>query len=328
MPQVLTYRKNNRPPLTTLILTWVLIMSLGSVSFAVVNGEQHLDNKQLDAVGAFSKTAWLGVQVGIGEPAHEHNWFGAATLISPRHIITARHLLPSKGIPKRNSMAVRFRRTPDGSTGDVEDGPDSFYHVRIMRWIMPKQGGDLVIGVLDSEVTHIKPMPILLDIPENKPFAGWIAGWGSTNRQVGASGPRRRLLAGPNILMRRSTSILLGWFEVERPAPSPSTPNNKDKPAPKRPKPQIKESPFAVPNMHDSGGAMLAQTADGRLALVGVITTYHGGVWLGHYTDDAKLPITEFASEVLSSDALQFAKVAQPGSAEAQPTPVQPDTSK
>lgn len=283
--------------LLSLLFVTLLLLACGVLAppaSAVVNGEPMPDNKALDAVGAFSLTGWMGVNVGAGHAQQQNNWFGAATLVSPRHIITARHVVGKH--PKPGQYVVRFRRKPDGSLGSLKQGPDSYEQVRVMRWEFSKTGGDVALGVLEHEVTHIPPMPIAWDLPENEPFDGMVAGWGSINRQVGASGPRIELRAGDNVLIRTGRSIHIQKFPVKN-----EEVGKKDDGTPIT-KPLVKKGDVAVPNMHDSGGALIVKMPDGRLMLAGVISTYRGGTWLGQFADDKDFPLKPWASGGEKSD--------------------------
>lgn len=272
---------------TSLLIT---VVTLTAPARAVIYGEKMDDDPRLDAVCAVSRATSLGIKVGVGEPKHQHSWPGCGVLISPRHVITARHLLPKNPkVMERVAMAVRFRRHEDGSLGSTTKPADSYTQVRVMRWFVPKQG-DVALGVLEREVTHIEPMPMLWDVPQDQPFKGMIAGWGSENPVIGKGHPRLGLRAGPNTLMRRGDNILILQFPTER----KETGKNKEG------QPIIqnvaKDEGVAMPNMHDSGGAMIAVSPDGKLGLVGIIATYRLGTWLGQYVDDEDFPLKDWAT--------------------------------
>lgn len=272
-----------------LVITCVLFAAGSGQAWAVINGEAMADDKRLDAVCAVSHTNWLGIKVGAGEPAKQHNWFGTGILISPKHIVTARHLIPKGNNAKKvGFMAARFRRKPDGSLGSKTKPADSYVNVRIMRWFVPEQG-DVAIGVLEHEVEHIEPMPILWDVPENQPFKGLIAGWGSTHRFIGNGSPRPGLRVGPNEFVRQGNAIGILNFPTERKVVG----KNKDgKPIMRN----VAVGDVAMPNMHDSGGALLAVSPQGELRLVGVISSYRVGTYLGQYQDDDKFPLKAWAA--------------------------------
>lgn len=260
-------------------------------TWAVIYGEKMEDDKRLDAVAAFGRANWLGIQVGAGQPQKQHNWFGCAVLISPRHIVTARHLLNTKDnrTLQPGFMAVRFRRHEDGTLGSRNQPADTYTNVRIQRWYLPEQG-DVALGLLEREVTHIEPMPMVWDLPEDQPFKGLVAGWGSESPTIGDKGPRHGLRVGPNVLMRQGRIIRILQFPVER----KEVGQRKDgQPILKA---VAKDDGVAMPNMHDSGGALIAVSPDGKLGLVGIIASYQSGTWLGQYAEDDQFPLKDWAS--------------------------------
>jgi hypothetical protein len=252
----------------------------GGPAAAIVNGvEPDLEDHRFDAIGAFSRTAWL--QIGGGdEPDHQHNWFGAATLIAPNKIITARHLLPAKGMPRPAQFIVRFRRHLDGTLGSIEAGPQSYHQVRIIGWLVAREV-DLAIGILEDPVEHIEPIRLSTGPMDFHEQPGYLAGWGSHSPWISMSWPRKRLMVGENkltLLIAANIVVVSDW--------STETRNwRKDKETGKWiTKPHV-TTEAAVPNMYDSGGAMLLEDEKKRLHLVGVITTYKTGVWV---SDDAQ----------------------------------------
>ncbi|HEX7009060.1 MAG TPA: hypothetical protein VF184_03705, partial [Phycisphaeraceae bacterium] len=129
-----------------MVLAILLAGVLSGPGWAIVHGQEPAEgDTRFDAVAALSLTHWLHADSGRkntgrknrNEKDYVHNWFGAATLIAPDRIVTAKHLLPKGNrLPRPGQFSVRFRRRPDGGLGRVADGPESFYHVRVMRWVI------------------------------------------------------------------------------------------------------------------------------------------------------------------------------------------------
>ncbi|MFZ4572954.1 MAG: hypothetical protein ACOYN0_01070 [Phycisphaerales bacterium] len=135
------------------------LMLLPARAEAIIGGSVvPQEESRYDAVAAFTLEQWRDLNVPTGN----------AVLIAPDRVVMPRHLINSTftqagsadGTP--GAYVVRFRVNPDGSRGSI-NSPASFYHVRIARWITPtgrSAADDIVIGVLETPVTHITPMPI------------------------------------------------------------------------------------------------------------------------------------------------------------------------
>ncbi|MFP4145790.1 MAG: hypothetical protein ACLFV3_11675 [Phycisphaeraceae bacterium] len=252
-------------------------------AWALVNGEAPAgDERQFDAVGAFSRSKWI---LPGGE--QEHRWFGAATLVAPDRILTARHLLPDGQAPdKPGQFAVRFRRRPDGGLGSKQAGAESYHHVRITRWKLAPRG-DLAIGYLEDPVTHIRPMPVRLEPLELDGEPGQLAAWGSESRWMGEAAPRRGLRVGETRLQHERGGGMVRFVDWRA--------RRKQKGTDDAGRPVFKpwiSSDAAVPNMYDSGGAVLVKR-DGRWQLAGIVSTYTHGTWLAPFADRAGFPLAE-----------------------------------
>ena len=272
-------------PFPTAGLVLVTFALAVTPSQAIINGsEPDPKDRRFDAGGAFSRTAWLtaGTQ---RRAAHAHNWFGAATLIAPDTIVTARHLLPRDREPKLGEFSVRFRRHLLGGLGRKKAGPDSYHQVRIVRWIKAMED-DLAIGILGKPVLHIQPIPVDLRQQAITNVPGHLAGWGSESRWLGVPVPRRRLMIGGNrfTVTADDAKVLITDITTEERAWK----QNQKSGAWKRR--HFVTSDAAVANQFDSGGAMLVEADDGSLRLVGVITSPRSGLWLGHFAHSGLFP--------------------------------------
>ena len=157
---------------------------------AIVNGIDPGEDPTYDAVAGFSKTIWIDGTI------YEHNMFGSATLIEPGKVILAGHLLPSTYGPNKQpdpgQFSVRFRRRVDGGIGTQNDGWESYHQVKINSFIFPEReiSGDIVIGILESDVTHITPIVYdpAFTVDLNTPVV--VAGWGFENYSISIRGGR------------------------------------------------------------------------------------------------------------------------------------------
>lgn len=281
--------KTSAEPTTHLFLVVVSALAIAALmappSHAIINGkEPESEDRRFDAVGAFSRTDWLtaGKQRNA---THAHNWFGAATLISPNTIITARHLLPNNREPKPGEFSVRFRRHVLGGLGRKKGGANSYHHVRVVRWIKAVEG-DLAIGILKKPVLHIQPIQIDLRQQALVNVIGLLAGWGSESRWLGVPVPRRHLMIGENRFAVSADDAKVIVLDI-------TTENRVWKRDRKRgtwKRKYFVTSDSAVANRFDSGGAMLVEANDKSLRLVGVITSPRGGMWLGHYGHSGLFP--------------------------------------
>ena len=266
-------------------LSLLIVGVLTSVSWGIVGGEPRADDRRLDAVAALSRSEWIR-PMGDKSPKaqHRHNWPGAATLIAPDKIVTARHLLPRGRLPKAGEYSVRFRRRADGGLGSVADGADSFEHIGVKSWVYA-EGSDIAVGTLGKPVDHIQPINVDFSGEPLKEQEGLVAGWGSESPWQGDAGPRKQLMVGPNRFTRgegdRSIRIVDYQTQSRERGVDPKTK------APRTARYITDTS--AVPNVHDSGGAMLLEDEEGRLRLIGVITTYTGGVSLASLREDQTL---------------------------------------
>lgn len=266
----------------------VLVLAMSpAVSWAMVNAEEPAeDDRRFDAVGAFSRAHWLGL-FPHHENARDHTWVGAATLIAPDRVITAKHLFPGNRTPDRGAIAIRFRRHVDGTLGSRQAGPQSYHHVRVVRWLVHEQA-DLAIGILEEPVTHIEPIRVWLD---PQPYLGreaWLAGWGSQSHWQGNAGPRNALRVGKNRVQRVPNHPFIRIIDYTTENREQS--RNEETGEVVR-KPYI-TSEATVPNMHDSGGAILLEDEQGNLHLAGVIFTYVAALSVEHHFDATALGIT------------------------------------
>lgn len=289
----------------TVLLTLLCCLTTQPV-WGIINGEPPTeDDRRFDAVCAFSYRKWIEPRPkpnpntqgqtsenNVAKKTQPRNaWFGAATLVSPDLIVTARHLLSKGRAPRPGVMAVRFRRKLDGSLGSKEAGEGSYFHVRIKGWKLI-DGADLAVGQLVHPVTHIQPIPIDFDVEPFERRPGYVAGWGSESNWVGQAQPRRQLMIGKTTLTRTAASnaVRIDEFKTE------ARDWRKDKQTGQWIKKPYVISEAGAPNMHDSGGAMLIEDDKGQLKIIGVISSYGGGSWLGKYRGqpETRLPGAEF----------------------------------
>jgi hypothetical protein len=228
-----------------------------SPALAIVGGHPPAaDDRRFDAVGAWSHAAWLG----LGDnPAHEHNWFGGATLIRPNIVATAKHI--ARDDRPAGTYAVRFRRRLDGGLGSKDAGVVSYHHALVARVV--HGAGDLALAWLVEPVTHITPIAVMqlgfIGL-QGQPYIH--GGWGQEGpgRQ---EGPRNQLM-----LCDQNTLLRVNGLSVSYPALLAGNP----------------PPPCAV-NRWDSGGAVLVEHEDDRLWLLATHHTYGGGPtlapWLG-----------------------------------------------
>jgi hypothetical protein len=164
--------------------------ALGVTSGTVVAN----DDRRFDAVAGVTLTQWRGI----------NNVFGNATLIAPDRVIMPRHLI-NRNYTNRRSVdgapteyTIRFRRALDGTVGNISN-PASFHHVRVREWIFPagrKESDDVVIGILESPVTHITPATVDLRTKPSKNAVVSIASWGPVANQTTTPVAKGTLLSG------------------------------------------------------------------------------------------------------------------------------------
>jgi hypothetical protein len=137
----------------------------------MVNGYQPApDDTRFDAVGAFGFTIWLN---GVSQ---QDNWWGGATLIAPDLVVTARHNLSSNPAQWTDgTYAVRFRRQLDGTLQHKAAGNVFPFLAPVREWVVPPTG-DIALGILQTPVTHIRPIAVDLSVPAWVRRSCWLAG--------------------------------------------------------------------------------------------------------------------------------------------------------
>ena len=234
---------------------------------AIVNGEAPAkDDTRFDAVASHR---WFNDV--FKDDATGTGWSGCAVLIAPDVVLTAKHVLIApraiESASKPGVFSVRFRRHTDGSVGNNKAGADSYHSVRVKEWI-DVGDADLAMGILEKEVTHIKPARILLDEKPFKDRVCILAGWGSTSRFKGSYGPRPGLHIGENTATTQGKSLR---FRTSR------TENRKNEFGILLP---YFIEDHAVVNNQDSGGSLFVFDEDGEPMLAGILATYQTAVWL------------------------------------------------
>lgn len=252
----------------SLAITWPLLLALLALPApALVNGTAPAeDDTTYDAVAALSRTDWLSTG---NRPRSEHKWFGAAVLVAPDVILTAKHLLPKnqQAWERPGLYSVRFRRHENGTLGSIEQSADSFHHARIVRWVVSDRF-DLALGILDHRVEHIAPVALALDAEPFEQHPAILAGWGSVSPWQDNPGPRIELRVGENTVTAQNNFLRIDSNRTEP----------REDPRGNRKNYIIDE--HAVVNMHDSGGSIFLKNEDDSVALAGIIATYSGGAWL------------------------------------------------
>lgn len=211
------------------------------------------EDVRFDAVGGFTLTQWQGA----------NNCFGNAVLVAPDRVILPRHLINSNYTsrlsidPPATDYVVRFRRRPDGGVGSASD-PSTFFHVRIASWVVHKDRksyADVVIGVLETPVTHITPMVVNFDAKVKRGrLAASVTSWGPD--ETGAKGTVRT----GAVVLSKITSTLVQW----------------------------REGVQAI--LHDSGAAITVSYRDGTERLVGFVTYSGGGVSVKKWKNSVIFP--------------------------------------
>lgn len=270
-------------------VAWMLLLCCVALpGRALVNGEAPAaDDTRFDAVGAWGHTARLNP--GRGHDA-EHQWYGAAVLIAPDVVLTAKHLLPNgvDNLPRRGTMTVRFRRHTDGSIGSEEGGARSYHQAVIERFVLCPDS-DLMLCILREPVEHIEPVQVDLSGDTHRETPVVLAGWGSTSVWRGNPGPRIELRVGENACRVGNGRATVLHYETE-PREKPNGTMS-----------AVITEERAVPNLYDSGGSIFIEDDEGNIRLVGIITTYSGGPWVGPYADNERFPL---GAAVQGSDAL------------------------
>lgn len=229
-----------RRALSFVVIT--LVLFLATPARAIIGGSVvDTNDARFDAVAGFTLDQWRNLNVPTGN----------AVLIAPDRVVLPRHLIndtfgnPASVDGAPSQYVVRFRVNPNGSRGSI-NSPSTFYHVRIASWIFPTKrtsSDDLVIGVLETPVTHITPMPI-----EWRPtlkrgkLAGSLLSWGPDEQ--GIKGQLRLGGISMNAIGSGTFSWQVGAYGV----------------------------------LNDSGAAAVMYDAQGRARLVGFITTPHAGI--------------------------------------------------
>lgn len=143
----------------TLILALLISLALSSPARAIIGGAVvSNDETRFDAVAGFTLDQWRNLNVPTGNAV----LIARDRVVLPRHLINSNFTTPGSVDGTPGAYVVRFRVHPDGTRGTINN-PATFYHVRIARWILPAnrtQADDMVIGVLETPITHITPMPI------------------------------------------------------------------------------------------------------------------------------------------------------------------------
>ena len=235
-------------------LTFIALLSMGEPVAAMVMGvPPQPGDRRFDAVGSFGFTGWLNGS------RFADNWWGAATLIAPDVVLTARHNLSSNPAEwTSGNYAVRFRSQPDGTIQHKAANGVYPFLAPVRQWIVPPSG-DIALRILQSPVSHIRPIPVDLgQLTVGQPIT--LAGWGSEAATF-VGNPRNQLLlvdttvtaTGPTFVGFPSAFVSGG--AATRPGP----------------------------NLHDSGGAILSFDARGNPVYRGLITTLGGGTGLEQY---------------------------------------------
>jgi hypothetical protein len=277
--------------MTNVLIPLLCVCLLALPAPALVNAQPpDEDDTRFDAVAAWGHTARL--YPGRGHDA-EHQWYGAAVLIAPDVVLTAKHLLPhgEDRLPRPGTMTVRFRRHADGTLGSKDNGADSYHQVAVERFVLCPDS-DLMLCILREPVEHIRPVELDLSDEASDEAGVVFAAWGSTSNWQGNGGPRHELRVGTNTarIGRGMVSLLAYETEARRK-------RNGDQG-------RYITDEHTVPNMFDSGGSIFREDDEGRVRLIGIIATYGGGTWLARYAEDERFPLV---AATRGADALREA---------------------
>jgi hypothetical protein len=273
-------------------ISLALWVALALPAAALVNGvAPDESDTRFDAIAAFSHSRWLGL-----EPEHsnakDHNWYGNATLIAPDVVILAKHLIKGNDEPPAGEYAVRFRRNPAGELATKQDPPGKYHNVKIKRFVTAPDA-DLALGILEEPVEHIEAIALGLDDQALDRAKVLIAGWGSENKFRGVGGPRKQLLLGGTIALRPAGAPVIRF-----PAGETETRDwREDKETGQMQQKPYVTSEYPVVNLYDSGGPILGMDEEGNVELIGIISTYGGGMALPPAADPDAFPLQQTAEK-------------------------------
>lgn len=206
---------------------------------------------------------------------------GSGTLISPHLVLMADHSLGQLQPGQNHAPFARFRRRPDGTIPANCNPPSDYHHVKIVDWIQ-LNGTDMVIGKLETPVTHIQPIPVRYILPTNPKIADeaqrpdvYIAGWGKYDDSPHPQGNCMHKLRYARAALAPITNYNTNEFSVVKLSliPIPGVPEP------------------AHGTLHDSGGPILLDDPVKGLQVLGTFHYSTGGpaVWGAFYSDPGAL---------------------------------------
>lgn len=256
---------------------------------AIVRGvEPPPESRRYDSIGALGFAARLGLDGPVPTPSD--TWHCTVTLIAPDRALTARHCLVdgATGAPVDvSTMAVLFRRNPDGTLGHTDmtlpdTGLSSFHRVRLRRAMLSTLA-DVAVVELATPVTHITPQPLALwGSSLQSGTRVTIAGWGREGDT------RADPQTGLHLCETTTTDDTTGSFGI-----SPGS--------------GVEHGQCGA-SFHDSGGPILFESASGELRVMATVTNASGGPHLRDAAGEPTLGLqhTPWAQADLSVDSVRY----------------------
>lgn len=238
-------------------------------SLAIVNGEEapH-DDHRFDAVGVLIASL-------PGQPGCAGYVVGTCTLVADNFVITASHcLLRPDGTewpPGERDFWVRFRRGANGAVTNSFPGggcSQNYQEIRVTSWARAGNA-DLAVCTLAAAPFHVEPISVEYRRAASPSDPIVVAGWGFAGECLGGGDPWRlrwaagTLSSGPQgAVLAINECVFSPCVQCVRSGGGPEGDSFQG---------------WAVPNLHDSGAPVLAETrcpdGSGQLRVIGVVMT-------------------------------------------------------
>jgi hypothetical protein len=241
----------------------------------VVNGEFiPCDDRRFDAVGLFITVGGWGVECPGAVS-------GTCTLIDKDTVLIARHCIDGAGVgtlpdPATYRFRVRFRRSTTGEAANTHQVDGVYCHgvyqeffIKRFIDILPANGTDQVLGILEHAPVGIRPIQVELNNPPRASTNVILAGWGYSGTCLGA-GEHWGLRYSKG---RSPDNMALTDYFVFSPCNLLSTGTCITCPP-------LLTQPYVLANLHDSGAPLLIEVPSTdpaypqpELRLVGVVSS-------------------------------------------------------